>query len=275
MIEFFSLYTFVFVLLIFISPVLALTGVHLPARSQTLKTLMTTQVAALGLLVGIFIGEFFELPELLSKVVVPLLLAFFLSVSVSAWARRFDCHSGESFYLIMYLFNLALTYLLCSVLPGLEIYQSQLFFGDVVTISGMTLSLSIVLSLIFLICLVLHQRTFLKNSIEFELLVGQSAFRPKKDHYELFSLFVIILGLYSLGMLFTLSTMLVAPVILHYRHSSLKEYLLTVVFISTFSAVLGLSLSLFYGKLSTVALIVVLNAIFSFTLLLISRNKSK
>lgn len=272
--EFLHLYRYVFVLILVAAPLMALTGVHLPARSQTVKALMISQVAAFGLLLGIFLGDYFFLPSFLREGLFPIGLGLTLSLLISSWSKRYDCSSGESFYLVIYLTALAATYLICSVLPGLELYQSQVFFGDVVTISGTTLGLSIICFVVLLVYFLKNQRVFLKNSMEFELLAGQGAFRPKKDGYHLLSLAVIVIGLYSLGMLFTLSTMLIAPVLLHYRSSHLKSYLFLLVTVTTLTAIGGMGLSLVLTKWSTVPLMVSLNALVCFILLIFVKKKS-
>lgn len=255
----FTLYGWVFVLVLVASLLLSLTGVHLPARGQSMKALMHTQVASFGLLFGLMLGRTFHLPEWLGTQVVPLGLSLLTCLLANQLIKRVGCSIAEGVALSLYLLALAATFLLCNFFPVLEVHHTQVFFGDVVTIAGAELVVGLLGMSGLLAFLMANYRRFLNQSVEIELLGHQASRLGPHGGFDFFSLCVIIFSLYALGSLFTLSMLFIAPVLVHFQARTLREYIIWVLGISVVSGLAGLFLSLQFSRLSTVPTMVMLN----------------
>lgn len=255
MIELILLYKWVFLLLVISSLCLSQIGVHLVARQQSLNALMLTQVSTFGVLLGmLFNDHLFHFDSL--DFLFPLIIGLLLTVIVTFVVERLRGNFSETFFLIIFLLFMALSYWVCSYFPGLDSHHADSFFGDIVTIQGTELVLSIFGFFLGAIYLFTRRRSLLNQSFEIEVF-GKQQSRVGTDSLWVVSLLIMVLGIFSLGLLYTLSFMLMAPVLLAYLSKSLRRYLITLSIFSALSAVFGFVISLHFTRMSTAPTIVI------------------
>lgn len=273
MMELVILYKWVFLLLLVSSACLVLVGIHLTPRQQGVNTVMLTQVSSFGVLLGLLINESFFHYESLDFIF-PLLVSLSFTFLTSYLIESFKKDFGESFYLVVFLLFMALSYWICSFFPGLDSHHADSFFGDIVTIHGVELILAVLGFSFGAFFLLLNQRSFLKKSFELEIF-GKQVQNSKRDLFWPVSISLMVLGIFSLGMLYTLSFLLIGPTLLAFRSISFKIYLKLLVIVSCTSSVLGFLISLYFTRMSTVPSIVILLTIFCALILLLRFVKFK
>jgi ABC-type Mn2+/Zn2+ transport system permease subunit len=261
-IEMFWLYKGVFLLVLLAGLVMPLVGSHLPARNQVVRSLMVTQMATLGLLLGMLVASFFHLPHWLGEVVLPLAFAVIVTFILLRLIEKAFVHLNEGSYMCGYFIFLAMSFIVCSLFPGLELHHTQMFFGDVVTISGVSLWGSILFMLLALVLLLKYQKDWILHSVDQQLLGDCYTCTKTHDRFAFFSLMTIIIGLFSLGQMFTLGAMLIAPIFLKQQAFGLSSFLKLIAVLTSTAMVSGLSLSLVWTKLSTVPLMILILVIF-------------
>lgn len=256
MMEMLLLYKWVLVLLVMASLCLSQLGVHLVARQQSLNSLMLTQVSSFGVLLGMLLNElFFHLEE--ADFILPLIFGLVMSFVVSFLVEKSKKDFGETFYLIVFLFFMACAYWLCAYFPAIDSHHADSYFGDIVTIEGVELFLSIIgFSLGFIYLIALRKR-LLNESFEVEIFGKQRA-QKKSIYFWSIAQTLMVLGIFSVGMLTTLSFMLMAPVVLSYRSSSLRSYLRELTLISMLCALGGFVMSLHFTRMSSAPTMVIL-----------------
>lgn len=262
MMQMIGLYKGVFLLVLVAGLVMPLVGSHLPARNQVVRSLMVTQLATLGLLMGMLISNLAHMPHWMSEVLVPLSVATALTFFILKVMERTFFQLNEGTYMCGYFIFLALSFVVCSLFPGLELHHTQMFFGDVVTISGLSLWGSLSYMIIALVILFFYQKDWVLHSVDQQLLGDCYTCTKSHDRFAFFSLMTIIVGLFSLGQMFTLGTMLLAPIFLKGQARGLRSFLILISVLTSTAMISGLGLSLFWTKLSTVPLMILILAIF-------------
>lgn len=264
MIEMILLYKWVFVLLIVSAFCLSHLGVHLVPRQQSYNSLMLTQVSSFGVLFGMLLTE--ELGLIGSaQFFTPLSVALVLTIFISALVERFRKDIGENFTLVIFLLFMSLSYWICSYFPSLDSHHADSYFGDIVTIQGRELIFSILGFSFGSLYLVLKRKKLMNRSFELEIF-GKQVRKKSSDHLWPVAVLLMVLGIFSLGMLYTLSFMLMAPVLLAYKSHDLKSYLWKLSTVSILSSILGFVMSLHFARISTVPTVVI--TLFLFCLIL-------
>lgn len=242
MIELFSLYKFAFVLCFLVGLTLCLQGTHLIARKESLQILALSQGALVGNLLGRLIIPGSEIASIISSLIIFVGLKVFFIISLKKTSSK------ETFFIVTYISLLSVSYLLISLFPGLEGHMSVGFFGDIVSLSeNMTFTL-IVLFLFFLVVMVLfHKKLFIRTFEKSVLGIERVSFFEE----VLFAL-VLVCSLYGLGFLFTVATMIFPAVIVGTCGRNLKVMLISALFATSLSVLLGLGSSIAFERLSTV-----------------------
>ena len=239
MMELYGLYISAFILCFMASMVLSIQGSYLVAKNESLQLLGLAQAALLGNLLGTLIFQDSPIGSLIGSIV---LFAFFKAI----FQKQKDIN--EPFYVVIYLFLLSLCYFLITLFPMLNGHLSVGFFGDIVSLETVKVNILIVLFFFFLLYFVFTSKKRIKS------VVNKSLFGMKGSSLEeelLFSL-VLILSLYGLGLLFSLSYLIFPIVILGRSFSNHKKSLFFLSLLSACSSVIGLAFSIQFTNLSTV-----------------------
>lgn len=256
MMEMMLLYKWVFVLLVVASLCLSQLGVHLVARQQSLNSLMLTQVSSFGVLLGMLLNElFFHLEK--ADFILPLVFGLVMSFVVSFVVEKSKKDFGETFYLIVFLFFMACAYWLCAYFPAIDSHHADSYFGDIVTIEGVELYLSILGFTAGFIYLMVLKKRLLNESFEVEIFGKQRA-QKKSFYFWPIAQSLMVLGIFSVGMLTTLSLMLMAPVVLSFRSRSLASYMRDLTIISSLCALGGFVMSLHFTRMSSAPTMVII-----------------
>ena len=110
---------------------LNLLGIQLASRDKTVQSLVMSQGALLGVLVGIaFSLEDAELFPFFSSVLGTAIL-FILSERIT----ESFASNKTAILVVIYTFLLAMGSILTALLPGVEVHLSQKFFGNLATLS--------------------------------------------------------------------------------------------------------------------------------------------
>ena len=200
MMELFSLYSYAFILVPLAGSLLGILGPHLIARKKGLELLSLSQAALFGSIIGGLFEHLFHFSSLIISIIFYLLIKLVL----------FKNHSLKGpFYLVIYLGFIALTYFVVMLFPNLDTHMSTGLFGDIVSLSQ-NKSILLIIILIFLYLFYLKNRkVILKSTLE-NALLNKFTFSIQE---EILFFLTIILSLYGLGFLFTLS-FLIIPVVL-------------------------------------------------------------
>jgi len=245
MIELFGVYKYAFILCLVAGILLSLVGAHLVSRKESLQVLALAQAALVGNLFGRLLT-----PEAYAEIGIILfsLLLFILFKFLFIYSKRLMRSSKETFFVVVYLSLISVTYLMISIFPGLEGHMAVGFFGDIVSLSVNTSLTAITLFLIFLTLLIVFRKKLLRVSFERAVLGIKKVFILE----ELLFALIFVVSLYSLGFLFTVSTIIFPTVIIGSRGSNLKSILVLMLSIAGMGAFLGLGSSIYLERLSTV-----------------------
>ncbi len=235
---------------------LSILGGHLAARDKAMQTLCIGQAATLGILFGIgLIHGVMETESSLhySPVVIGFLFSL-MAYSFGEWTVRKVTTSRNSYFAAIFVSLLAATSLLSVVLPGLENHLSQVFFGDLATLSDRDSLVMLVASLLTLAFLLIFAKKFTNGSFETAIFGYESG---GARGFNLFALFVIALSVQFLGFLFTASCLFLPTTLLREgTGKELNRHFITCALIAGSSAALGFLLSLNWERLPTVPVIV-------------------
>ncbi len=252
MMELLGLYQNLFPLLILSSILLGFVGFHLAPRAQGIKTLMLTQLSLFGVMIGFLIRDGLHSIGPFFYYLIPYMSGVLLALGFGQLIERQKKTRGEIFYLIFFLIAQAACQILQSLFPGLESHYSQIYQGDIVTISGLELGISTALMASAAVFYAFFHRLYLKRSFERELFGSESGVGKGHDHFEIFSVCLIVLSLSSIGTLYTMSFLLIPSLLISLQTQGLRQSLIMIAICTFISAPAGFSLSLAFDRLSTV-----------------------
>ena len=239
MIELLAIYKYAFLLCPLAAAVLCIYGTHLVSRNEGLQLMALSQAA----LVGNIVGHLFATESHLASLLLSIVFFILLKVGLS-----FLKHVQEQTYIVVYLSLVALSYFVVTLFPGLDSHFAVGFFGDIVSLST---SGSIILSALFLALLIaslLFHPKLIKTTF------NRSVLNSKEISLWEEILFVsgILISLYGLGFLFTLS-FLIFPILIAGRNfKNLKQSLFIMSIVAASASVTGLMLSIIHSRVSTV-----------------------
>lgn len=277
MIELLLLYTGAILTGLLSAAALALLGCHLASRDQSLQSLVVSQAATVGVLLGavIVIGPHVNISTssmpLITGVMVAALV-FYIGELLTAGRRA----SKTNVYLAMFIILLALSYWLVSYFPALESHMSQAFFGDIVTLSGYTLWMSAGVSTLALVTLVMWWKPLTNHSFIISVIgANHVSDRAALYWFRVLTLLMISASIYSMGLLFTIAYLLLPTVTFScLKISSVRLHFWLVVLTAVAGFTFGFALSLYFDRISTVPTIVLATAVFSVVVLLICNIRS-
>jgi len=269
-IELLQLYTGAIVAGLLCAAALALLGCHLVSRNQSLHSLVLSQAATVGVLVGAAIGLNHQTS--LASDEIPLLTGLLfstLALLISAKLEKGRRTTSSSTHLAFFAMLLAMSYWLVSFFPSLENHFSQAFFGDIVTLSGKDLWVSSGVSVVVLTVLLAWWKPFADQSFLLSV-IGDASVNNRTTLllFQVLSLLLICTSIYAMGFLFTMAFLLLPTVILSYSSiPSIKRHITLTILSATLGFAAGFVLSLHFERISTVPTIVLTTGLVSVVLL--------
>lgn len=245
---------------------LSLFGCFLAARERAIQTLVLSQSATFGALIGMAIVlTYFKNAQALIGEFIPLATALLTAGIAYFQSERLIAQhhtSKSSFFIFLYLCFLALSYLISSLLPSLESHMTRYIFGDLATLSDNDSYLVLGSSFAILITLIRYRERLTKISfLEMVMHIPMSSPSDKWMDCLFKTMFLVYVCLctQTLGLLFTLS-LLFLPTILsllsanidYRRHQNIAG------FIGSTGTILGLLISLAVTNLPTVPMVVLM-----------------
>jgi ABC-type Mn2+/Zn2+ transport system permease subunit len=248
-IEIFWIYRWVFVVATAAAILLALIGIHLTTRREALQSLSLSQNATTGALLALLA---FNHSYGVNSFFLGLVITASLSLAISSFEKWREV-TIDLWHLSSFLGFMAFNFALTSSVPTLEGHMAQSFFGDVATLSGERLYLIAFVSGIGLSFLSYKGKSLFEKSVLLALYPG----REKRD-WSFYSLVLIILtaSIGGLGFLFTMSMLFLPTTLMRSISKNLRAHIILCIFLAITSTVLGISLSLYFERISTVPAIV-------------------
>ena len=281
MIELLSLYTGAIITGLLSAAALSLLGCHLASRDQSLQSLVVSQAATVGVLMGAVLLIGFRSHSHgasdTTASTVPLLTGLAIAALFYTLGEKLVHNkraSKTSVHLTLFTLLLATSYWLISFFPALESHMSQAFFGDIVTLSGPMLMFTSAVSTLALASLIVWWRSMANHSFVISVLGGEQIDNlPALFCFRLLTLLLISTCIYSMGLLFTIAYLFLPTVIFSYlKVPSIRLHLLMVTFTATVSFAAGFALSLYFDRISTVPTIVLTTGIYGLLLLYIANT---
>lgn len=202
---------------------LSLVGSQLSARNQSIQSLVVSQSASLGVIIGLVINVYFfshnhkGLPAFIPLVtgfITTAFLYYICEYKVSTlWPSR------NAYYIGLFALLMSLSYSILAMIPSLESHTAASFFGDLALASDNESFVISIFSVIIFVVLLVNWRsithwsfltaTFHQFPMTREMRQGQMVFLVS-------SLALIALSVQLLGLLFTLSC-LFFPILIQAR----------------------------------------------------------
>ncbi len=262
MTELVSIYKWAILAGMLMAPALALIGAQLAARDKAMQTLCVGQGATLGVLLGL---GFFKLLDATEAwiAVGPFFTAGLFSVFTFLMTERLVRKrqaSKNTVYSSLFASLLALGYLVCVLFPPLESHMSQVFFGDLATLSNSEAFVTSMLGLFALGYIGREWRVVSKDSFH-QTVFGKETVHTSFSPAQIFPwLLVVALSfcVQYLGFLFTIACLFL-PTTLATRITGrgIRFHFLFSSILAAVSAYGGFLLSLRFTRLPTVPAIVV------------------
>ncbi|OED44041.1 hypothetical protein AB833_02410 [Chromatiales bacterium (ex Bugula neritina AB1)] len=263
MIDLLALYTGAVYSGLLCAAALALLGCHLASRDQSLQSLVVSQAATVGVLLGVvlMIGGHTDIsgsPVPLVTGVITATLFYFFGEKLTLGKRS----SKTNIYLALFILLLAISYWLISYFPALESHMSQAFFGDIVTLTGNTLWFTSSVSGAALLSLAVWWKPITNHSFIISVLGARQLRNQFYLHlFRVITLLLISTSIYAMGLLFSIAFLLLPTVIFSFsRTPSIRLHLCLVSLTAAASFAAGFILSLYFDRISTVPTIVLTTA---------------
>lgn len=261
MIELLAVYHWTIAAGIITAVTLALIGSQLASRSQSVQALVISQGSSLGAVGGFGLlhllhdshehGDF----SLLSLPLAGSLLFGTCAAFLCERLIRPGLPARNTHYMSIFAVFLSLTYLVTALVPSLETHMATQFFGDLAVISNQESLFSLAISLVSLILLFRFWREISEASFDVatfgRVLPGRS--KPAINRlFTVLSLVTICVSIQFMGLLFTISSLFLVPVILSKKLQGLKIYTIGTALIAAIGTFSGFIISLWHGTLPTV-----------------------
>lgn len=265
-----ALYQFTILAGVVTAVALAWTGIFLATQGRSAQTLCVSQGASLGVLMGMQAVCTFQGDEALVSSPWPALAGILTAALIYVILDRFTKRAPvrNVVYIALFAFLWALSPLLAGLFPRIDDHLTQVYFGDLVTLSDRNTWLALGIASAQGLYLILTHKPLTRLSFDIAL-TGSNVFPASalsKTYqlrgFQVLSLVLVCFSVQFLGLLFTLGALFLPTVILSRpARPGLLRHTLTALLCSTLGALLGFVLSLLSGKLSTVPTVIVVTAI--------------
>ncbi len=234
---------------------LAWLGAQLAARDRAMQTVCVNQGAMLGVLLamGLEGGLAHDDPQ---SHVLPFALSFALSAATFAGTDQLARGRGVSkntLFAAVFAVLLATGHFVSALFPALETHLSQVYFGDLATLTETDAQLTLAFGMAAAAALHLGRRRFAHRSFE-HTLFGAWAGRDRTDAAFLaLAIVLLCFGVQFLGFLFTTAMLFLPTVIAGYGgRRGLAPHLRRTALVALGGALGGFLLSLRFTRLPTV-----------------------
>jgi ABC-type Mn2+/Zn2+ transport system permease subunit len=242
----------------------ALVGCHINAKDQSVQTLCLSQGAALGVLLGLLalaqVGpDHGDGPW--AQNIIPWITSFLSALAITTLLNhlvRNQPVAKNTHFIAAFSLLIAANSLLTRLFPGLESHFTQVFFGDLATLTDADAMLVTVLSLLFFVVFLRYWRTYSMHTFEWSLfgregLILNSRHKAIMVGYEILVLALTCFWIQKLGFLFTLAQLFLPTILIralpikHIQYHFLGVGLLTLISVPS-----GFAGSLVWSDLPTV-----------------------
>lgn len=252
MIDLLSFYSFAFVIVGMAALSLSLAGEHTLPRGHSLEIFTLAQFALLGHLVANIWTEHSGLCLLISAI-------FYLTGKYIIQKFRIHIKIDDPLIISFYLILTSAQYLIINTFPGLDAHLSVGVFGSIVTSSYYENILMLIIFTICLFILISRRNIFLKHTIE-KALLKANCFHLGQ---ELVIITILVTSLFGLGILYTLSFLLIPWVFFGQLFQNQKNALMAISLTNICASIMGLYFSIAFDNLGTTPTQVILLSTFS------------
>mgnify|MGYP001213610612 CR=1 FL=1 len=205
-----------------LSLALGLIGIHTIARNQALDSFVLGQELQSGIIFSAFLLNVFDMHVdhgLHSESLISLVIAITLHLSFIWMLKKYNLIRLEV-SLVYVFFLIAINNLFMSLNPMIESHMVNSMLGDIVTASKIESILISLFSALFVLFYIKQRKVFLKESIDIALFSEE---KQKISHQIILVLFMS-LSVHILGLVFTLSMLLMAPIFMLLTHMKNLNY---------------------------------------------------
>ena len=237
-------------------------GAHLATRDRTMQTLCVSQGALLGVLLALGFAEPGEHSDPNAHAL-PFALSFVFSgatfLLTDRLARTRDV-SRNTVFAAVFAVLLASGYLVSALFPALENHMTQVYFGDLATLTTFDAKLTLGIGMIASAGAALLWKALARQSFELatfgEVFLNRVA-RRERAIFSVFALALVCFSVQLVGFLFTVSALFLPTTLLTFLgRGGLRLHLSFCAVLAGVGSLFGFLLSLQYTRLPTVPSIV-------------------
>ncbi len=237
-------------------------GAQLAARDRAMQTLCMGQGASLGVITGLGLVHYFDWSDT-SHIYFPFFSGVLFAVFTYLYSEKklsLGMSSKSTFFVYAFAVLMATGYLVGSLFPGLETHLSQIYFGDLATMTLKDVELCLFLCVPCLAYLVSYWKVTSNRSFEIAMFGDNFGHQTEKFHSILFQVVAILLLSFSVqiaGLLFTLTCLFLPTGMLAlFPKKGLTRHLKSSFLLAAVSSVAGFLISLNWSRFPTVPTIV-------------------
>ncbi|MNJ99910.1 ABC 3 transport family protein [compost metagenome] len=234
---------------ILMSMTLSLIGAQWISRERSSQIFVLGQGTSLGIVLGLVLNILFQTDlHFLNLILGFILGGVTLLLSDRLIQRKAD---RNHIYLTLFIFFLALTYLLTALTPSLETHMASAYFGDLAVMSNDGAKMSLVGALMFTVLMLSRWRKLTLTSFQVmnQSLVHRSSFNRV---FDIGTLVITTLAIQNMGYLFSIGCLFIPTSFAASKSRNLKDYTIRILLISSLGTMAGFTLSLFSTELPTV-----------------------
>ncbi len=240
---------------VIVSAALALIGTQLAARQQAMQTLVVSQSASLGVIsaLGLLAALHGEHTHPHEPSLWPTMSGFLFALVMGLISQRLirtKWPSRNTYFIALFCMLMSLNACVIAISPGLEAHTSAAYFGDLAVSSETEAQLLSVLGLAVGVGMIWAWKRL--TAISFNLMSFELPPLRRRDQQVDLAMnlasFILIAGAVQfLGLLFTLASLFLVPVILVRWHRSLRGLAWRILLATAGGAGLGFLTSLSWG----------------------------
>lgn len=263
---------------------LVLLGNHLATRDRAMQTVCISQGALLGVLLALgFFGvstdqEGHQDPY---EHLIPLLGAIVFSSVIyvkTEWLSVRRIASRNALFAAVFAVLLSLSHFVSAIFPGLESHLSQIYFGDLATLTEWDAQFSFYLGIAGLAVMKVFHRSWTRDSFEiatFGETVSEIKSRKSRVLFYGMTLFALCFSVLFLGFLFTIGCLFLPTVMMSFsQRVGLRGHVMGCLGIALMGILGGFGLSLWQTRWPTVPVILLCQFTLGGFIILVNQRKN-